>query len=66
MALCHSLIEDSLLMLALGAHLSGVLLGRLIFSLVVVFILVRVLGRLPDEKFERLLVRPPARETPDE
>jgi hypothetical protein len=60
MALCHSLIEDTLLMAALGAHVSGIFFGRLIFSLFVVFVLVRTLGRLPDDKFERLLVRPRA------
>jgi len=32
---CHSLIEDTLLVLLLGAHLSGVLWLRLLFAFVV-------------------------------
>jgi hypothetical protein len=36
LGLCHSLIEDTLLMLLLGAHLSGILWARLAFALVVV------------------------------
>lgn len=35
LSLCHSLIEDTLLVMLLGAHLSGVLWGRLAFSFVV-------------------------------
>ncbi len=32
LGICHSLIEDTLLVMILGAHLSGVLWGRLVFS----------------------------------
>ena len=50
MNLCHSLIEDSLLMISLGAALSGVFVARFFFSIVVVFVLARILvlsnGRL--------------------
>ncbi|KZZ77109.1 hypothetical protein A3767_20230, partial [Oleiphilus sp. HI0133] len=35
LGLCHSLIEDTLLVLLLGAHWVPVLLGRLLFSIVV-------------------------------
>ncbi|MBC8208668.1 MAG: hypothetical protein H8E79_05825 [Desulfobulbaceae bacterium] len=42
MGLCHSLIEDTLLMLALGAKVDGVLWGRLVFSLMVMFLIVRL------------------------
>jgi hypothetical protein len=47
MGLTHSLIEDTLLLSLLGAHLSGILWARLLFSLVVVAGLVRLLPLLP-------------------
>jgi len=53
MGLCHSLIEDTLLMLVLGAHLSGILWGRLLFAAAVLAVLVRVVARLPDAAFSR-------------
>ncbi len=57
MSLCHSIIEDTLLMLALGAHVSGVLFARLAFSLVVTFVLVRVLGRVSEKTFDKWFFR---------
>ncbi len=42
MGLCHSVIEDTLLMMALGGSLGGILWGRILFSLVVIFILARI------------------------
>ena len=54
MSLSHSVIEDSLLMMmALGGHISGVLWGRLLFSLAVTAVFARLVARLPDERFER-------------
>ncbi len=47
MGLCHGLVEDTLLMVALGGQLAGILWGRILFSLIVIFILVRVMGMLP-------------------
>ena len=32
MGLCHSLVEDTILMMLLGGHLSGILGGRVVFS----------------------------------
>jgi hypothetical protein len=60
LGLCHSLIEDTLLMLLLGGHLSGILWARLAFALVAVFLLVRLVGRLPLGFVDRHLVRNPA------
>ncbi len=57
MGLCHSLIEDTLLMMAIGAHHSAVLWGRLVFALVAVFLLVRLLRRVPGDKFDRYFLR---------
>ncbi len=42
MALCHAIIEDTLLMMALGAHWTGVFLGRVLFSLIVIYILAQL------------------------
>lgn len=39
MGLSHSLIEDTLLMVALGGHWGGLLIGRVLFSLVVIYLL---------------------------
>lgn len=41
LGLLHSLIEDTLLIMALGANLSGILWARLIFGVVVIAILAR-------------------------
>lgn len=57
LGLCHSLIEDTLVMLLLGGHLSGVFWGRLLFSLLVTFLLGLLIKRLPQSVFERYLVR---------
>jgi hypothetical protein len=45
MGLSHALIEDTLLMVLLGASLYGVFWGRLIFSLIIVAILVRLVNQ---------------------
>ena len=46
LALCHSLIEDTLLIMLLGAHVSGVLWCRLAFALLITLLL----SHLPDWK----------------
>lgn len=61
MGLAHSLIEDTLLMAAIGGHWSGILVGRVVFALVVVFGLVRLLSLVSDKTFDRMLFRTPAR-----
>ncbi len=58
MGLCHSLIEDTLVMMLLGGHISGVFWARLIFSLLVIYLLVRMIRVLPQSVFERYFVRP--------
>ncbi len=48
LGLCHGLVEDTLLMAAIGGRFGGILWGRILFSLSVVFLLVhlsRILGR---------------------
>jgi hypothetical protein len=63
LGLCHSIIEDTLLMQLMGGQLSGILVARLIFSLVWVFIFVRIVRRLPSRIWSRWLIRP--RSAPD-
>lgn len=57
MGLCHSIFEDTLLVMVLGAHISGILWGRLLFSLLVVFLLARLVKVLPPSIFDRYLMR---------
>ena len=57
MGLSHSLVEDTLLMLVLGASLSGILVGRVCFSLLIIFIMVKLMKSCPEQTFERYLFR---------
>lgn len=50
MGLCHGLVEDTLLMAAIGGKFGGILWGRILFSLAVVFLLVKSLRRLAERK----------------
>lgn len=45
MGLSHALVEDTLLMVALGGHWAGILLGRLVFSLLVIYLLATFWGK---------------------
>ena len=58
MALCHSLIEDTLFMIALGGDVTGVLIGRIVFSVMVMILISRVVLNMSDETFRRWLYRP--------
>ncbi len=57
MGLCHSLIEDTLIVVALGADIYVVLFGRLVFSVLLVAILARILRGTGDAFFFRFLYR---------
>jgi len=61
LALCHSLIEDSLLMLLLGAHVSGVIWARLVFTIVALALITRWLNRRNDRFVNKWLfnTKPP-------
>ncbi|WP_286238483.1 hypothetical protein [Neptuniibacter halophilus] len=52
LSLCHSIIEDTLLVLTMGADLSGVLWARLFFSLVVICLITRLV-QLAHPDFQR-------------
>ncbi|MEP4038550.1 hypothetical protein [Pseudophaeobacter sp.] len=56
--LCHSMIDDTILMLIVGADESAVIWGRLFFSVIVTAILVRAVRVLPELLWDRYLVRP--------
>ena len=58
MGLSHSVFEDTLLMIVIGGHVSGLLWARIVFTLVVVAVLVRVVAWLGDDFFYRRLFRP--------
>ena len=50
MGLCHGLVEDTLLMAAIGGQFGGILWGRIIFSLIVTYLLVKVLRVLAHRR----------------
>lgn len=60
MGLAHSLVEDSLLLLSLGASAWGVFAARTVFAWVVLAVLVRTAGRIPDRTFLRWFCTKPA------
>jgi hypothetical protein len=53
MGLCHSLIEDTILMIAIGGHYSGILVARLLFSFLIIWALVKFTKKLPDKTFAK-------------
>ncbi|HEX8549544.1 MAG TPA: hypothetical protein VF691_21455 [Cytophagaceae bacterium] len=57
MGLCHSLIEDSLLMMSLGAHYSAVFIFRILFALIVTYIFVQVTRRDTAGRWKKLLTK---------
>ncbi len=57
LGLFHSVIEDTLLMMVMGGHVSGILWGRLLFMLVVVFIVVRLFNIIPVAVLRRNFYR---------
>ncbi len=62
LSLCHSMIEDTLLVLTLGADLSGVLWARLAFGLLCVAIMTRIMNRISETTQQRWLLHPVTRD----
>ncbi len=58
MGLFHSIFEDTMLMLLIGADWVGIVIGRLLFSLVAVWLLVRAANAMPEVQFHRWFLRP--------
>jgi hypothetical protein len=50
MGLCHGLVEDTLIMAAIGGKFGGILWGRIVFSLIVIYLLVRLLRLFADRR----------------
>jgi spore maturation protein SpmB len=53
MALCHSVIEDSLLLISIGAHYTGVFIFRICFALIITYIFVKITSKWSEEKMSR-------------
>ncbi|NDV27338.1 hypothetical protein [Desulfovibrio sp. JC010] len=55
MSLCHSLIEDTLLLMMIGGHISGLLWGHLIMSCLIVAALVQITKFIPESFSDKYL-----------
>ncbi|WP_027722950.1 nucleoside recognition domain-containing protein [Maridesulfovibrio zosterae] len=55
MSLCHSLIEDTLLLTMIGGHISGLFWGRLIFSIITVAAIVQITKIIPESFSDKYL-----------
>jgi len=53
MGLSHSLIEDTLLMMTIGASLLGILIGRILFTFVGMLIIIFIINRISKQVFLR-------------
>lgn len=58
LGICHSLIEDTFLVLIIGANLNTVLILRLLLSILVISILVKLVKLMSDKTRHRYLYRP--------
>lgn len=55
MSICHSLIEDTLLLMMIGGHVSGLFWARLIISCLIVAALVQITKFIPDSFSDKYL-----------
>ena len=58
LCLCHSVVEDTLAVMLVGAHISGVLFGRIIFAFAAIYIFAKVVRRMSDAALMRWLLIP--------
>ena len=57
MGLCHSIIEDTLLMMSIGANFAGIFVGRFLFALIFVFLLVKLVSLLSERQFDNFFFK---------
>ncbi len=63
LCICHSLIEDTFLMMVLGGNLSGILLFRLLFSFALMLLIAKLYDVLSDKNREKYLIASVVTET---
>lgn len=57
MGFAHSMVEDTILVVAVGADVFSVLVGRFLFALVATGMIAAILNRIPDSAFNSFLFR---------
>ena len=58
LCLCHSLIEDTLAMMVVGAHLSGVLVARAVFAVLFMCVFAKIVGGMSERSLHRYMLSP--------
>jgi len=56
MGMSHSLIEDTLLTVSIGASIFFVLFGRVIFAFIIMILLIKIVDHISNKTFEKYLV----------
>jgi len=56
MGLCHSLIEDTLLIMSIGGDFFGIFIYRLIITLIILYFIVLITKKLPDKFIYKYLL----------
>ena len=56
MGLFHSIFEDTLLMLSMGGHWSGVIVFRMVFAFLMTYLIVRCTRKIDDTRFLKLFM----------
>ena len=56
-SICHSVIEDTLAMLLIGGHISGVLFARVIFSFLFMAAFAKMISYMSDDRLSRWMLR---------
>lgn len=57
MGLCHSMIEDTLLMFSFGGHVSGILFARIIFALIMTYLIVKITSKMSQKRFDAWFIK---------
>lgn len=56
MGIFHSIIEDSILMMSLGGNYTGIVIGRFVFTIIIIYLLVKFTKPLSDNTFNKLFL----------